>query len=218
MIPFYEGLKQAWLVVHGYLRRHERGLWGLQCSALDLGAGCTGVATLWPSVKLYAYERYIFLYIEHTLIRSLLKKRNNYREEIHGKYKLYYWNGTLNSSLSPVSQWERPAQKASFLQFSLSLLHFPALTTKMDACLPHVMRINKLTEHLLFANEFAGPRRQWQVRAGCSRNWQAGTTCDHLPPAPAPSVMFCTEWAFHQRWLISTATTAESKGSYRWST
>lgn len=103
-------------------------------------------------------------------------------------------------------------------QFSLTLLHFPALTTKMDACLPHVMRINKLTEHLLFASEFAGPWRQWQVRAGCSRNWQAGTTCDHLPPAPAPSVMFCTEWAFHQRWLSSTATTAESKGSYRWST
>ena len=68
-------------------------------------------------------------------------------------------------------------------QFSLTFFHFPALTMKMDACLPHVTCINKLTEHLLFASECAGPWGQWQVRHGCSRNWQAGTTCDHLPPA-----------------------------------
>lgn len=113
----------SWISVGGT----KEGCEGCSVLRLDLGAGCTGVVTLWPPVKLYAYERYIFLYIHHTLIRSLLKKRNNYREEIHGKYKVYYWNGTLNFSLSPVSQWERPAQKAS----SLHRFHLLSSTSRL---------------------------------------------------------------------------------------
>lgn len=118
------------------------------------------------------------------------------------------WDSDFHSS---VSLWEWPAERS---QPSLWFLHFLVfLTVQVGACLPHVMHVSKLTEHLLFANGFGRPWGHWQVKYTLLRNWQAGTTCDHLPLALASSVMFCTEQAFHEGWLRTHTQQQSTRGA-----